>query len=183
MVGFMSPESQSCSEITQLTKLIEMRSIGMLTCLDYGGALVSQPITPLKIDSLGAIWFFIDIRAGSASHLYNINLSFTEMYDENYVSLSGGGEICKNQTDIEGLWYDSFSACFPDGPKSINIALLKFTPYAVKCWDVSQSKMVRVYSMIASTSPSISIVTTAPQKLISAPLETYQRQMLAGNKS
>ncbi len=178
----MNPESQNCSEITQLNKLIGIRSIGMLTCLDYGGALVSQPITPLKIDGHGAIWFYIDIRAGSVSHLCNINLSFTEMYDENYVSLSGSGEICKNQTDIESLWNDSFSAYFPDGPKSLNIALLKFTPYAVECWDVTKSKMVRIYSMNNSTIPSISISTTAKQRLTSATLESYQGQMLVCNK-
>jgi hypothetical protein len=38
----MNLEPHNCSDVPQLIKLIEDKSIGMLTCLDYGGALVNK---------------------------------------------------------------------------------------------------------------------------------------------
>ena len=166
----MNLKSQNCSDIPQLIKLIEDKSIGMLTCLDYGGALVSKPITPLEIDNKGAIWFFIDLHAGSVSHLCNANLSFAEKHGETYMSLSGSGEINKNQVHIKSLWTDSAKTWFPDGPQSINLALLKFSPYAAECWDVSQSKMVSVYTMFTSVVPSVSVGRITPAENNIAPI-------------
>lgn len=153
----MNQISQNCSDVPQLINLIDGNSVGMLTCLDYGGALVSKPITPLLIDNDGIIWFFIDLHTGKAGHLCNANLSFAEKHSETYISLSGSCEVNKNQARIESLWADSSKTWFPDGPRSINLALLKFSPYSAECWDVAQSKMVSIYSMFSSVVPSLSI--------------------------
>lgn len=161
----MNLESQNCSDIPQLIKLIKSNSVGMLTCLDYGGALVSKPITPLEIDNKGAIWFFIDLQAGSIGHLCNANLSFAKKLGETYMSLSGSCEVNKNQARIESLWTDADKTRFPDGPASINCALLKFSPYSAECWDVSQRKMVSAYTMFASVVPSLSIKRTASTQI------------------
>lgn len=178
----MNLESKNCSDIPQLIKLIENKSIGMLTCLDYGGALVSKPMTPLEIDNKGTIWFFIDLYAGSISHLCNANLSFSERHGETYMSLSGSGEINKNQAHIENLWSDSAKTWFPDGPQSINLALLKFSPYAAECWDVSQSKMVSVYTMVTSVVPSVSFRRSTSLKMCIETIASLNcGQTLVGN--
>jgi general stress protein 26 len=175
-------KSQNCFDIPQLIKLIEGKSVGMLTCLDYGGALVSKPITPLEIDNKGAIWFFIDLQAGSIVHLCNANLSFVEMHSETFLSISGSGEINKNQAVIESLWTDSSKTRFPNGPQSINLALLKFSPYAAECWDVSQSKMVSVYTMFASVVPSLSIGKSTSKKININAIKSINRgQTLVAN--
>lgn len=171
----MNLESQNCSDVSQLIKLIEDKSIGMLTCLDYGGALVSKPITPLEIDNKGAIWFFIDLHAGCVSHLCIANLSFAEKHSETYMSLSGSGEINKNQAHIESLWTDSAKTWFPDGPRTINLALMKFSPYAVECWDVSQRKMVSIYDMCTSVVPSLSIERITPTGFNIEPITNLNR--------
>ena len=157
-------ESKNCSDIPQLISLVEDKSIGMLTCLDFGGALVSTPIFPLEIDKKGAIWFFINLHQASACHLCNANLSFKEAQSDIYMSLSGSGEINKNQARIESLWTDSIRTFFPEDPRSTNLALLKFSPYAAESWDVSQSKMVSVFTMSSSVVPSMSIRRTNPFK-------------------
>jgi|GEM_PF-3108297 len=161
----MNLKSQNCSDIPQLIRFVENKSVGMFTCLDYAGALVSKPITPLEIDNKGAIWFFIDLQAGSIGHLCNANLSFVERCGETYMSLSGSGEINKNQARIESLWTDSAKTWFPNGPRSINLALLKFSPYAAECWDVSQNKMLSVYTMLSVVVPSLSIGTITAKKI------------------
>lgn len=149
----MNMMSANCPAIPELIKLINDKSIGVLTCLDYGGALVSKPIRPLKFDNKDAIWFFIDLYAGSISHLCIVNLSFAESHGETYMSLSGSGEINNNQAYIESLWSDSSRRWFDDGPISINLALLKFSLYAAECWDASQRKIMSVFTIFSSLIP------------------------------
>jgi general stress protein 26 len=161
----MNLELQNCSYIPQLNKLIQDKSIGMLTCLDYGGALVSKPIMPLEIDNNGAISFFIELHTANVSHLCNANLSFAEKQGQTYISLSGSGEINRNQAHIESLWPYTGKTWFPEKPRSINLALLKFSPYAAECWDVAQKRMVSVYSMSASVVSSLSVGRIAPTKI------------------
>jgi general stress protein 26 len=151
----MNLESRNFSDIPQLIQLIENKSIGMLTCLDYGGALVSKPVTPLVIDNNGAVWFFIDIYSSSVSHLCNASLSFAEINSKVFMSISGSGEINKNQAHIESLWTDAAMTWFPDGPRSTNLALMKFSPYAAERWDESQSKMVSVFTLTATVVPGV----------------------------
>lgn len=161
----MNLKSQNCSDIPQLIKLIESKSIGMLTYIDYGLALVSKPITPLQIDYKGAIWFFIDLHAVSIGDLCNANLSFAEKRGETYMSLSGSGEINNNQTGIESLWTDSAKTWFVGGPRLTNLALLKLSPYSVEYWDVSQNRMISVYTIFSSVIPSVTIRRTTSQKI------------------
>jgi general stress protein 26 len=148
--------------IPQLIKLINDKSIGVLTCLDYGGALVSKPIRPLEHDNKYAIWFFIDLYAGSISHLCIVNLSFSESQAETYISLSGRGKINNNQAHIESLWSDSSRRWFNDGPISINLTLLKFSLYAADCWDVSQRKLRSLFTMF------LSLITSALMQIVSS---------------
>jgi general stress protein 26 len=146
----MKVESQSCKELTRLSKLIEaIPAAAMLTSLDFGGALMSKPITPLEMDGDGAIWFFIDLRSCGISHLCMTNLNFHHDLSGTYLSISGCCEINKNHAHIERLWTDSAKFWFPDGPQAINLVLLKFVPYSAEFWDVSNGMMVNLYSMFA----------------------------------
>jgi hypothetical protein len=103
----------------------------MLTCLDCSDALVSKPITSLETANKSAIWFFIDLHSGSASRFCCVNLSSTERHSETYMSLFGRVEINKSQAHIESLWSDS-----------------------AERWCASQSKMMRLFTMFLSLTPS-----------------------------
>lgn len=169
----MKTETQSCKGLTQLSKLIEAIPVAMLTSLDFGGALMSKPITPLEMDSDGAIWFFIDLRSSGLSHLCMTNLNFSHESSGTYLSLSGCCEINKNQAHIERLWTDSATFWFPDGSHARNLALLKFVPYTAEYWEASQGMMVNMYSMFATvvSSKPKQIYATNKQPLIDLDLD------------
>ena len=145
----MKTELQNSLELTKLCELIAEMSVAMLT-LDLGNGLVSHPMTPLEMDSKGAIWFFTDLRTGKVGHLQMANLSFCDQSQGKYVSISGNGEIHNDREHIRQLWTPFANPWFPDGPESSNLVLLKFVPYLAEYWDAPHSKMVRMFAMAAS---------------------------------
>lgn len=146
----MKIEPQTNAELTQLGKLLEGMSVAMMTTLDDDDALVSRPMSPLQMDSHGAIWFFTDLRSEKIEHLRVVNLGFSNEDDAVYVSVSGRGEIHAEQARIDELWTAFARPWFPDGKDSNNIALLKFVPSTAEYWDAPHSKMVRMFAMAAS---------------------------------
>jgi general stress protein 26 len=122
----------------------------MMTTLDDHDTLVSRPMSPLEMDSQGAIWFFTDLSSEKIEHLRIVNLSFSDEDDALYVSVSGRGEVHAEQGRIDELWTAFARPWFPEGKDSKNVALLKFIPTAAEYWDAPDSKMVRMFAMAAS---------------------------------
>lgn len=152
----MKTEKQTSPERTQLCQLIQHLTITMLTTLDDNGMLVSRPMSPLLLDSSGALWFFTDLRSGKVRQLESINLNFIDSTRATYVSLAGSGEIVTQRAYIERLWTPFAKPWFPDGPDSSNLALLKFVPEIAEYWNSSHCKMVRILA------PTTSLVADEP---------------------
>ncbi len=146
----MKAQAQSSADLDHVAELIEDIAIAMLTTVEADGALASRPMAALEMDANGAIWFFTDVRSSKVEHLRVANLSFTDMDDGTYVSLSGRGEIDTDRARIKQLWTPMAKPWFPDGPDSPNLALLKFVPDAADYWDAPNSKMVRAFSTLVS---------------------------------
>ena len=146
----MRIEPQSSDELTQLSKLIEDMSVAMMTTVDDEDALVSRPMSPLEMDSHGAIWFFADLGSEKIEHLRTVNLAFTDTDKSTYVSISGRGEVHAEQARIDALWTPFARPWFPEGKDSSTIGLLKVVPNTAEYWDAPHSKMVRMFAMAAS---------------------------------
>ena len=146
----MKIATQTSDELSHVGKLIDNIPIAMLTTLDDEGALASRPMTVLKMDAQGALWFFTDVQSSKVDHLRAVNLSFMDRDQGTYVSLSGHGELNTERARIHSLWTVLAKPWFPDGPDSSNLALLKVIPHKADDWDVPSSKMVRAFGMVAS---------------------------------
>jgi general stress protein 26 len=146
----MKIEAQTNAESIRLSELIEDLNVAMLTTTDDTGALVSRPMSPLQMDSDGALWFFTDRNSSKANQLSAVNLSFADDDDSTYVSISGHGEIYTDRAKIDALWTPFARPWFPDGKDSPNLALLRIKPTAAEYWDAPDSKMVRMFAMGAS---------------------------------
>ena len=143
-------EKQTSPERTHLCQLIQHMTITMLTTVDDSGKLISRPMSPLLLDSSGALWFFTDLRSSKVKQIDAINLNFIDSSRATYVSLSGSGEIITERSYIDRLWTPFAKPWFPEGPDSNNLALLKFVPDVAEYWDSSHCKMVRMLALAAS---------------------------------
>lgn len=146
----MKVEKQDSPERMKLADLIEPARVAMLTTLDTDGQLVSKPMSPLELDSLGCIWFFTDRNSSTPEQLERLNLSFCNVDRGDYVSLTGRGELLEDRARIQALWTPMARPWFPDGPDSADLRLLKVSPHSAEFWDSPNSKMVRLFAMAAS---------------------------------
>lgn len=143
-------EKQTSPERTHLCQLIQHMTVTMLTTVDDIGKLISRPMSPLLLDSSGALWFFTDLRSSKVKQIDAINLNFIDSTRATYVSLSGSGEIITERSYLDRLWTPFAKPWFPEGPDSNNLALLKFVPDVAEYWDSSHCKMVRMLALAAS---------------------------------
>ncbi len=146
----MKTESQRNADLAKLCLLIEHMSVAMMTTYDGDGALVSRPMSPLEMDCNGVLWFFTDRRSEKVEHLAAINLSFIDANRATYVSLSGHAQLDGDRTRMARLWTSSSRPWFPDGPRSLNLVLLKFIPDKAEYWDAPSSTMIRMVALAAS---------------------------------
>jgi general stress protein 26 len=146
----MRIETQVDPAFSRVCGLIENIPAAMLTNVTEDGTLVSRPMSPIEIDSSGALWFFIDLRHAKLEHLGAANLGFADPEHATFVSLSGRGQIHVDRARIAHLWTARMRPWFPDGPDSEHLALLKFVPDSAEYWDAPHSRMMRMFALAAS---------------------------------
>ena len=146
----MDVKPQKNEDLAQLGELIEDISVCMLTTIDDVDSLVARPMSPVEMCEEGAVWFLTDPNTTKTQHLKLVNLAFSNESKGTYVSVSGHGEIVKDRQRIEDLWTAFARPWFPEGADSSNLALLKFVPHSAEYWDAPNSKMVRMFAMVAS---------------------------------
>lgn len=141
---------QTSVERTHLGNLIESISVAMLTTFDSRGALISCPMAPLELCEEGAIWFLIDANSEKLQYLKVLNLSFSDVANGVYVSLSGYGEKITDRAHIKSLWTPYNLPWFPDGTKSSDLLLLKFKPESAEYWNAQLNKMEHMFGAYVS---------------------------------
>lgn len=142
----MKIEPQTNEELSQLADLVVDIPICMLTNHDAHGALISRPMTPLKMDNDGTLWFFADLCSSVVKKMRSVNVSFVDSKQGTYVSLAGHCEIDLDRKHILEMWTDAAKTWFPKGPDSIDLVLLKFVPRTAEYWDVPKSRMVNLFA-------------------------------------
>lgn len=150
----MKIEDQTSPDLEKLADLIEDSRTAMMITLDEDDRLVSRPMSPLKMDASGALWFFTDVKSDKVQQIDRVNLSFSDDDDSIYVSVAGHGAISNDRALIDELWSPVMKPWFPDGKESPNLALLKVSPQTVEYWDSTHSKMVRMFALAASVMAS-----------------------------
>jgi general stress protein 26 len=99
-------------------------------------------------DFFGELFFFTRASAAKTSeaeHNSQVNVSYADANDQNYVSLSGTAEIVHDRALIEAHWSEAMRTWFPHGKTDPEIAILKVTVDQAEYWDAPSSTMVYFY--------------------------------------
>jgi len=138
------------NELDELTKRIKDVKFGMFTTTDSEGRLTSRPLTSQQVDEAGTMWFFVSDQEEFTRHLLNnpsVNVSFADVDDHLYVSVSGRAELTRDRAKMEELWKPSVKAWFPQGLDDPHVTLLKVSMQSAEYWDTGNSKMVTLFAM------------------------------------
>ncbi len=127
------------SDIQKIARMIKDIDFGMLTTVDENGTLHSRPMSANRnVEFDGDIWFFTygnSHKVIEAQKNRNVNVSFSDIKGQTYVSLSGTAELVRDKAKIEELWEPILKAWFPEGIETPDIALLKVSAESAEYWD------------------------------------------------
>jgi general stress protein 26 len=142
------------NDLQKLKELVKDIDFCMLTTVDESGDLHSRPMSSNgDIDENGDIWFFTNSSSHKVSEiarLPKVNVSFADPDEQRYVSVSGRGELVRDQKKIEELWRPEFKIWFPEGKDDPEIALLRVSLEKAEYWDSPSSTIGYALSFVSS---------------------------------
>lgn len=131
------------TDIEKLARLMKDIDFCMLTTVSADGALVSRPMSANRnVDFNGDLWFFTYAhthKVFEAKQNPEVNVSFADVKNQNYVSLSGTAELVKDKALMKTLWKPEYQAWFPEGVDTADLALLKVAAHRAEYWDSPNS--------------------------------------------
>ena len=159
----METTTKTNEQLKKVRDMIEDIRIAMMTTVDEQGNLVSRPMAALQVDEDGTIWFFTKRSSPKVDQIDNnnhrVNLSFADVSDADYVSVSGTAQELDDRAKVEELWNPQVKAWFPKGKDDPELILLKVHIDMAEYWNASDSTMVRLIQQAAS------VITGNPPKM------------------
>lgn len=159
----METKPQKNEQLEKVRKMIGDIRIGMMTTVNEEGRLMSRPMAAMQLDEDGSLWFFTNKSAPKVAqieqHDRQVNVSFANVSDSDYVSISGTAEELDDRAKIDELWNPQAKAWFPKGKDDPDLTLLKVHTDMAEYWDANDSTMVRLFEQaraaLTSTTPKI----------------------------
>lgn len=149
----LKTQPQTNGDMTHLAKLLEEQKVAMLALSGSDGRLSSRPMTPLEIDSAGAIWMFTSRKA--LAHLFGseprqVNLAFSDTSNSTYISIEGQARLLDDPVRRRELWTSMARPYFPGGDDDPDLVLLRLDPQRAEIWDSPDSSVMRTLALAAS---------------------------------
>ncbi len=137
------------SDLTKIAELTRDIKFTMVTFVSHEGHLHSAPMTTQESDFDGTVWF---IGAKDSDLVRSIptnsqvNLSYSDTSNHNYVSVNGTAELVTDRAKLDELWSDGYKAFFEQGKEDPNIQLIKVTGNGAQYWE-GAGRVVSVIKM------------------------------------
>lgn len=126
----------SNEDINKVTDMIGHHRICMMTTVGADSALQSWPMTVMKVEDDGELWFFSSIGSGLVEEVgteSQVNLSFTGKND--WLSVHGFAAIITSEPKAREMWNEAAAAFYPDGPESKELVLIRVRPEGAQYWE------------------------------------------------
>jgi general stress protein 26 len=147
----MSDENNRADAIKKLGELIKGIQIAMLTTVESDGALRSRPMATQQVEFDGDLWFFLGASSPKAQEIardQRVNISYADPDDHRYVSVSGAGELLRDEAKMRELWNPVYKIWFKDGLDDPDLALLRVHVEQAEYWDSPSSKMMQLVGFV-----------------------------------
>ena len=122
----------------KIAKLIKKAQIAMLITTTPEGWMRSRPMGTQRESFDGDLWFFTHASEPKAQEIQQnpqVNVSFANPDDNEYVSMSGPASLVDDRAKMEQLWQKPLETWFPEGLDDPDLALLKVEVEHAEYWD------------------------------------------------
>ncbi len=136
--------------VKKLGALIKDIKFAMLTSID-GGVLRARPMVTQKREFDGTLWFLTSTRTHKVSEIEadpRVCVSYSDVDDNNYVSVSGTAQVVQDRAKIEEMWNPVYKAWFPEGLDDPTICVLRIDVEQAEYWDSPSSAVANIAGFI-----------------------------------
>jgi len=144
----MTTENDHAANLKKLGDMIEGIGVGMMTTAQEDGILRSRPMATLHHgDFDGDLWFFTEAslpKVGEVEHEPQVNISYAEPKEQQYVSVSGTTRVVRDRPTLEKFWNPLLKAGFPKGLDDPDLTLLRVRVEQAEYWDSPSNRMVQL---------------------------------------
>jgi general stress protein 26 len=155
------PEPATAEDRRELWDRIADLRVAMLTTHDADGTLNARPVSTLRVDPGGVMWYFVAASGGIARDLErnpSVHLCVMDIGKDVYAWLRGTATLVDDREKVRALWSTLAGAWFPGGPDDPDLGLLRVDVQRGDYWDVTSSKLVQFFTLataaITRTAPS-----------------------------
>ncbi|ALE93788.1 hypothetical protein AOC05_18055 [Arthrobacter alpinus] len=117
-------------------KIINDNPVCMLTVSGSKDALFSRPMTVVKTEDNGELWFFTSSTSAAVEEIgteSKVNLSFSAKSE--WLSVHGSAVVITSEPKAREMWNQAVAAFFPEGPESPAVSLIRVRPEGAQYWD------------------------------------------------
>ncbi len=140
---------RSVEAVEKINALIEKANVCLFTTRLGSAPLSSRPMSTLRVDENGIIWFMSKVDSDKNMHLKQddrVQLFYTHSASSEYLTLFGRAEVIVDRRMIDELWNPMARIWF-EGKDDPTITLLKVTPEDGHYWDTKSNKMVQLLKL------------------------------------
>jgi general stress protein 26 len=140
------PDEAATDEASRQAIWGHIKAIG--TCMmvtPLGDTVHARPMHAIARPDQNAIWFFVDRESHGveeAKQEPSACLTFADVKDNVYVSVSGRLSRVQDRAVINELWDEAAGGYFPAGPADPRVLLLRFEPETGDYWSAPSSPIV-----------------------------------------
>jgi general stress protein 26 len=113
----------------------------------------SRPMHALPQRDEGTIYFVTDTRGAKDDEIAaapDVCLSFADIGDNTYLSVTGRAEMIRDPAKAEELWSTEAQAWWPRGPQDPAVRVLRVVPDAAEYWDTRGNSTTVALKLIAA---------------------------------
>lgn len=139
-----SPEHKA-----KIWNMIKDIKVGMLTT-QIGDDLHARPMHLVQDEYTGHLFLFTNLSSEKSFEVDNdrsVCITFSDIKNETYVSLSGHARLSTNRDLINKFWNPFVSAWFPEGKESPDVGLIDIHVRAGEHWDGTSSKLLQLFEI------------------------------------
>jgi general stress protein 26 len=124
--------------LRNLRELIKGIRVAMLVTRSGDGGLRARPMATREAEFDGTLWFFTAQASGKVTDLQQmpeVCVVYEDSAGHRFVSLSGRGEIVRDEGKARSLWSDAYREWFPKGVEDPDLVLLRVDVERGEYWD------------------------------------------------
>ena len=142
-------DQESKDKVLDLIKDINYALVGTRGLGD--GPMHARPMAHRAAEFDGNLWFFTKNDSRKVAELRanpETLLCFADSKGQNYVSMTGEGEVVTDRAKVKDMWAEIYRTWFPNGPDDPNIVLIRVRVDHAEYWDAPSSLMVHAYGYL-----------------------------------